>query len=471
MSKDYSDILNRKTIMDKVSDAFTDQANSMRPMNVGQRREQALMRGLGVGFGLNPEREAKLAELENMSKELAMNKYGLEMQSGKNELKKQKLLSFLNENHAGLSQLSEYIYAGKHNEVDILAPEILKNYSDITGDKIGKFSHYKNGYATFIDDGGEPKTINIKNLIQPVMDLLPTDQKKEYRGFLSPLQNADIDRMVKAQELQMQKYQADIEASKAHTELYKLQTDPDMLSADMDYKKAQAEKLRQEAKYVGKDSNKELLKKLQTSNIDFLEETHDNIKSKEKQLGAYENIGKLITEEFQSTWNRSGAGLISKAQRFLNPSFTDASRRQAQIDMEKEPLYHEIRKIFTGAVSDKDVALFVTTLPDLNNSYEANMTIIENRKKALEEDLFKLKSTRDLIQNSDYSTHFTHTSIQDKVEELNKERIAKIEAEKLNSNNKIKLQLEDGSINIYDKEQDKEIINELLNNKLAKQLQ
>jgi hypothetical protein len=107
----------------------------------------------------------------------------------------------------------------------MLAPEILKSYSDITGNKIGKFSHYKNGYATFIDETGNPKTYNIKNLMQPVMDLLPPDQKKEFRGFLSPLQNADIDRMVKSQELQIQKYQADIKASKAHSELYEAQAE------------------------------------------------------------------------------------------------------------------------------------------------------------------------------------------------------------------------------------------------------
>jgi len=37
MSKDYSDMLNRKKTSDRLADAFTDQANSMRPMNVGQR--------------------------------------------------------------------------------------------------------------------------------------------------------------------------------------------------------------------------------------------------------------------------------------------------------------------------------------------------------------------------------------------------------------------------------------------------
>ncbi len=59
---DYSDILNRKKTSDKLSDAFKDQANSMQPRNVGQRREQALLRGLSVGIGNDDEREAKLAE-------------------------------------------------------------------------------------------------------------------------------------------------------------------------------------------------------------------------------------------------------------------------------------------------------------------------------------------------------------------------------------------------------------------------
>ena len=79
MSKDYYDMISRKKTSDHLSDAFKDQANSMRPMNVGQRREQALMRGLSVGLGYDPDREAKLAELEEQARQLSILNYGLQM--------------------------------------------------------------------------------------------------------------------------------------------------------------------------------------------------------------------------------------------------------------------------------------------------------------------------------------------------------------------------------------------------------
>jgi len=375
MSKDYSDILNRKTIMDKVGDAFTDQANSMRPMNVGQRREQALMRGLGAGFGLNPAREAKLAELEQMSKEAAMFDHELKMQSGNNELKKQKNLAFFNENQAALSQLSEYIYAGKHSEVDMLAPEILKSYSDITGNKIGKFSHYKNGYATFIDESGEPKTINIKNLLQPVMDLLPPDQKKEYRGFLSPLQNADIDRMVKSQELQMEKYQADIEASKAHAELYK----------------SQAEKAKIEAQNpMSKKEQETILTTNITSNRKYIEEKLDpKLEASENILTAYDRLGKIAIE----TPNLVGSDYLTKVRRTLGEAFgLDPNLDYAKlsnVDFEKM-----LRPILGAQFTKDEGNRILAKLPSIEKNRKALLQFLKEDRPKLIKSIVKMKAQK-----------------------------------------------------------------------------
>ena len=86
---DYSELLNRKSFKDRFADALNKQADSMgKPMNVRQANSQALIRGFAAGFSHDSEREAKLAELESMSKELAMNNYELQMQSGRNAKKK-----------------------------------------------------------------------------------------------------------------------------------------------------------------------------------------------------------------------------------------------------------------------------------------------------------------------------------------------------------------------------------------------
>ena len=374
--KDYHDILNRRTYKDNFSDALNKQADSIgRPMNKGQADTSAILRGFAAGFSHDSEREAKLAELENMSKELSMNKYALEMQSGKNELTKQKNLAFFNENQAALSQLSEYIYAGKHSEVDMLAPEILKSYGDITGNKIGKFSHYKNGYATFIDDSGEPKTINIKNLIQPVMDLLPPDQKKEYRGFLSPLQNADIDRMVKAQELQMEKYQADIEASKAHAELYK----------------SQAEKAKMEAQNpMSKKEQETILTTNITSNRKYIEEKLDpKLEASENILTAYDRLGKIAIE----TPNLVGSDYLTKVRRTLGEVFgLDPNLDYAKlsnVDFEKM-----LRPILGAQFTKDEGNRILAKLPSIEKNRKALLQFLKEDRPKLIKSIVKMKAQK-----------------------------------------------------------------------------
>lgn len=374
--KDYHDIINRKTYKDNFSDALNKQADSMgRPMNKGQADSSAILRGFASGFSHDSEREAKLAELEQMSKEAAMFDHELKMQSGNNELKKQKNLAFFNENQAALSQLSEYIYAGKHSEVDMLAPEILKSYSDITGNKIGKFNHYKNGYATFIDDSGEPKTINIKNLLQPVMDLLPPDQKKEYRGFLSPLQNADIDRMVKSQELQMQKYQADIEASKAHAELYK----------------SQAEKAKMEAQNpMSKKEQETILKTNITSNRKYIEEKLDpKLEASENILTAYDRLGKIAIE----TPNLVGSDYLTKIRRTLGEAFgLDPNLDYAKlsnVDFEKM-----LRPILGAQFTKDEGNRILAKLPSIEKNRKALLQFLKEDRPKLIKSIVKMKAAK-----------------------------------------------------------------------------
>lgn len=432
--KDYYDILNRRKPIEEIGDAFRGQADAIKPMNIGQRREQALMRGLGAGInmGARAADEAKIRELESYSKQLAEQDMQLKLTAGKNQQIKAENENFFLTNRNDLATLNNFLAKGDFEAINIMSPTLIENYKKITGNEIGEYAYSRDG-KVYLDNGkGEVRGMYLADIFQGI---IPQEEQINFPELLTYNSKSAVQNKMEEMRLKNEQIRAQIENLKAHGDLYKSQNSPEVIQAEINYKNAQANKLNQEALNVGKEFNKDFRK----SNIEFLEEAHNDIKSKEKQLGAYTNIGNLITEEFKSTWNRSGSSLISKAQRFLNVSNTDAARRQAQIEMEKEPLYHEIRKIFTGAVSDKDVALFVTTLPDLNNPYEANMDIINKRKAALEEDIFKLKTTKDLIQNSDYSTHFTHTSIQDKVDQMNKERLDKIEEKKLKTSGKIKI--------------------------------
>ncbi len=384
--KDYHDIINRKTYKDNFSDALNKQADSIgRPMNKGQADTSAILRGFAAGFSHDSEREAKLAELESMSKELAMNKYTLEMQSGRNELKKQKLLSFLNENHAGLSQLSEYIYAGKHNEVDILAPEILKSYGDITGDKIGKFSHYKNGYATFIDETGNPKAINIKNLLQPVMDLLPADQKKEYRGFLSPLQNADIGRMVKAQELQMQKYQADIEASKAHAELYK----------------SQAEKARNDVKNPPMNDQQKILFKADVdSNKEYIKDVGKKIISDKVLVKTLNETEEMLVEAAKK--GQVGSDLIAQARRKWGKYISGNNKEMTIVDMAKAAYFARVKEAGGSNPSTTEFLTALETIPNTDKNLLASLNILRKDKINALNNIYRFNNIEKNLRTNNY---------------------------------------------------------------------
>ncbi|WPY00004.1 hypothetical protein Megpolyxen_01917 (plasmid) [Candidatus Megaera polyxenophila] len=365
--KTYSDILNRKKTSDKLSYAFSKQADSMRPLNVGQRREQALLRGFAVGLSNDYEREAKLVELEEQCKQMGMLQRELTMAAAQNKMKKEKQMAFFNENQAALSQLSEYIYAGKHNEVDILAPEVLKSYGDITGAKVGKFSHYKNGYATFLDDKGEPRTINIKNLMQPVMDMLPEEQKKNYRGFLSPLQNADIDRAVKEQSLKLEKLQADIDSSKAHSKVYEMQakelenniTRPPMT-----------------------ESQKILFKANVDNNQEYLKEAAKKVEANKILIDTLNETEQFLIEA--SKKGQVGSDAKAIANRIWGKYISGDSKAMSIVDMAKAAYFSRMKEAGGSNVSSGEFFTVLETVPNTDKNLAASLnTLNRDRDNAL----------------------------------------------------------------------------------------
>lgn len=367
-NKSYHEILNRKTFRDKLADAYNKQADSIgRPMNKGQANTQALLRGFAVGLSNDYEREAKLAELEEQSKQLAMFQKELTMAAAQNKIKKEKQMAFFNENQVALGQLSEYIYAGKHNEVDILAPEVLKSYGDITGAKVGKFSHYKNGYATFLDDKGEPRTVNIKNLMQPVMDMLPEEQKKNYRGFLSPLQNADIDRMAQEQSLKLQKLQADIDSSKAHSEVYKMQ----------------AEELKNNiSRPPMTDSQKILFKANVDNNQEYLKEAGKKNVTNLALVQTLNELEEMIIESAKK--GQVGSDISAIRKRGWDKYITGDNKEMTLVDMAKATYFGRIKEAGGSNPSTTEFLTALSTMPNTDKNLSANLRIInKDRDNAL----------------------------------------------------------------------------------------
>jgi hypothetical protein len=361
--------------MDKVGDAFTDQANSMRPMNVGQRREQALMRGLGAGFGLNPAREAKLAELENMSKEASFAKINLEKEAATNQLKEEKLKSFVADYDADLQMASNLIVQGKYDQLDILAPRLISGYEEKTGKKLGQYLFSKNGHSAFKQENGQINTIPIKDLLNPVMNAIPPENRGSYKGFATTYQAQELDAIVETRKLQQDQIRASTEASRASAALHK----------------SQAEKAKMEAQNpMSKKEQETILKTNITSNRKYIEEKLDpKLEASENILTAYDRLGKIAIE----TPNLVGSDYLTKVRRTLGEAFgLDPNLDYAKlsnVDFEK------MLKPILGAQFAKDEGnRILAKLPSIEKNRKALLQFLKEDRPKLIKSIVKMKAAK-----------------------------------------------------------------------------
>lgn len=379
--KDYYEILNRKTPRDNWADSLQSHADSIgKPMNKNQAAAKAIYGGFAAGLRNDMDREAKIREIEEGSRQTAMLDKELKMFTAKNQVKKEKYNLFLNENYAGLMQLSDLMQKGEDGKVDILAPELFRNFGEIMGEDLGKFQHYKNGYFNFIDKKGEPRTINGMNLLQPLLANLPDDQKQNFKGFLTPLQMKDIDRMYEEKQLKIDKYRAEIDASKASVETNK---------AHAELYKAQAKEALRKAE-IGTLTDKEklTLKTNITKNRDYVEkEILPKLEANEKVLTLYDKLGNIIKENP----NLVGSDYVTKVRRTigetlgLDPALDYA--KMTSIDFEKT-----LRPILGAQFTEKEGNRILGKYPSIEKNITALKQFLKEERPALIKNIVKQKA-------------------------------------------------------------------------------
>jgi len=374
--KDYADILNRKKTADKLGDAFTDQANSMRPMNVGQRREQALLRGLGVGLNSDDEREAKLAELENMSKELSMNKYALEMQSGKNAKIKADNENFFLSNRNDLATLNDFLQKGDFEAVNVMAPTLLENYKKITGRDIGEYSYSANGKIYMEDKQG-----NVKG--QYIADgVIPQEEQMNFPELLTYNSKTAVANKIEEQRLKNEQIKAAIEASRANVETSK---------AHAELYKSQAEKAKMEAQNpMSKKEQETILTTNITSNRKYIEEKLDpKLEASENILTAYDRLGKIAIE----TPNLVGSDYLTKVRRTLGEAFgLDPNLDYAKlsnVDFEKM-----LRPILGAQFTKDEGNRILAKLPSIEKNRKALLQFLKEDRPKLIKSIVKMKAQK-----------------------------------------------------------------------------
>lgn len=382
--KSYYDMLTRKTTMDKVGDAFTDQANSMQPRNVGQRREQALYRGLGVGFGINPEREAKLRELEEQARQLSTLNYGLQMSAGEVAKKKADRENFFVNNSEDLAMMSDAIVAGKHTQVDMLAPAILTSYQNITGyGKDMTFLHYKNGFFTFRKADGSHPTINVKDMFAEVYDNLPDEQKKRYRGFASRRQLVDMDAEEQLRNLKIQEAQSRIANVNADTDLIKAKTSTakeEMLNPPM-------------------NKQDEILFK---SNVDFnqewLKEAGKKAETNQILLDTLNEVEEYLIEAAKK--GQVGSDLEAKARRIWGKYISGDNKAMSVVDMAKAAYFARIKEAGGSNPSTGEFFTVLETVPNTDKNLLASLKALNRDRDNALRHIKKFKVTSEnLIKN------------------------------------------------------------------------
>lgn len=370
---DYYDILNRKKTGDKLSDAFNKQADSMRPMNVGQRREQALLRGLGVGLSYDGEREALLDEMEQQYKQMDGLERQLKMSTANNQLKEQKMKSFIVDQDANLKLASDLIVKGKYDQLDILAPSIFNAFKEHTGTDLGNYLFSKNGHISFKTPDGKIETMEAKTLFNPIMKYIPPEDRGNYKGFATSYQAEELDAIVETRRLKNELLQAQTDNAKAHSELYKAQGVKTMKEAENP---------------MGGEQEKLTLQTNIKSNRKYIEnEIIPKLEANINVLSAYDRLGKIATD----TPNLVGSDYLTKFRRTVGEIFgLDPELDYAKLSSVE---FEKMLKPILGAQLGKDEGdRVLSKFPSIERNVKALKQFLREERPKLIKTIIKQKA-------------------------------------------------------------------------------
>ena len=378
--KDYSDILNRKTFKDRFSDALNKQADSIgKPMNKGQADTALMLRGFASGFSRDSKREALLDELENMSKELAMNKYALEMQSGRNAKIKADNENFFLSNRNDLATLNDFLQKGDFEAVNVMAPTLLDNYKKTTGKDIGEYAYSSGGKIYVEDKQGNVKGQYIADILQGV---IPQEEQMNFPELLTYNSKTAVANKIEEQRLKNEKIKAAIEASRANVETSK---------AHAELYKSQAEKAKMEAQNpMSKKEQETILTTNITSNRKYIEEKLDpKLEASENILTAYDRLGKIAIE----TPNLVGSDYLTKVRRTLGEAFgLDPNLDYAKlsnVDFEKM-----LRPILGAQFTKDEGNRILAKLPSIEKNRKALLQFLKEDRPKLIKSIVKMKAQK-----------------------------------------------------------------------------
>jgi len=409
MTKDYYDILNRRKPIDRAADAFTGAADQMRPTNNAQRQEANMLRGFGAGLGMSGDfvREQKLKEIEDQAKELSTLDYELKVSSGQNKVRQEKLIGFYNNYRSDLQMANDYLKNGDYDALDMLIPTLSAGYEKATGNKIGKFVGSYNGVVTFDVGGGNYQTMSIKDMMNPLMDVIPENERGSYDAFMNTYQKKDFEIMRQSKQATLDHLLAQNALLRDQGNLYKSQAQQNTtgnINNDKDVKKSTLNK-----------------------NYDYVEKTLlPKIKSDKSLLGIFNNMNKELTAHP----NLFGSALQDKIRRsFIKNLGLEGSVPLDIYKLNSIEFEKTLRPILGGQFGEKEGYRVLGKYISFENNIDAAREYIPEQIKKLNEEI---KHNNYLLKeyNKDRSTNlFTHF---EEDEEIDKSKLGEFPNTNLN---------------------------------------
>lgn len=379
---DYSDILNRKKTGDKLGDAFSKQADSMRPMNVGQRREQALLRGLGVGLGYDSEREDKLAELEEQYKQMDAFERELKMSVGKSQKIKADNENFFLTNRNDLATMNTFLANGDFEAVDVMAPTLIENYKKITGRNIGEYAYSRDG-KIYLDDGtGNAKGKYIAEILQGI---IPESEQMNFPELLTYNSKQAVQAKMDEQRLKNEQIRAQIANLNAHGKLYEAQG---------------KEALRKAENPTMTKSQEIVFKSNVDNNQQYIKDARKKVITDKILVQTLNETEDMIIEAAKK--GQVGSDLLSQGKRLWSKYLTGDNKEMTIADMAKAAYFARVKEAGGANPSTTEFLTALETIPNTDKNLLASLSVLKKDKNIALNNIYRFNNIEKNLRNNDY---------------------------------------------------------------------
>ena len=408
----YYNILNRRTAMDDVGDAFTDQSKYP-AVNAAQKNENALMAGIGAGFKASQSaiRGNKLQKIEAQLEQVAKLRTNLQTQLGQRQLTQATFANFALNNYGDLKKWNEARGAGDQQAENEIGMALYNKFATENPDLtkgMGKIDHILNGKAYF-DKEGKIGGMAVNNLVEPLVSQLPEDQQRELSNLTSETMRNKFSKSDLLENLSLKEKQAEIDQRNAAA---------DQAYAHADYYRGETAKNEYERlnppKYDAK-TTQHIIKENSTW-VNELRKKHKTLKT---NIDIYGKI-KSILEEESSLLGRGGSSFFTKALRAINTSTfsSDSAKNQALIGLYQKHLLAGLKDTFGNRVSNLDLTTFLEGIPNLDKDPRAAIQVAGERIDEYVQELKEDEVTREVLENEfGYREPYNSLAVQKRVQE------------------------------------------------------